>query len=313
MNFFNYFRIPTFCAALIITPFVTAAAQNETTTPDKSALILEPPQLPTFKEPSTEDMPPVAITANEVMEQINVELLSKGVENAVKTIKELHPTPDVARAVVRRVLQSKTFSLSPDDKITFVLGVARLYKDIITEQNAFFVLLPQIIQTQNGAPLFFVAAQGDYADTIPALKQWWTETRNTLKQELERAFHYGVHQNEPSVLKKLEEHGMELAHDLASRLLWEAVTHNAHMPVINYLLEKKADPNYRPKKKQTTTMLMEAIKRKNKDTVQALIKAGADLNAHVLPAKNVEITTLEVADKYFPEIKNDLIKSGARE
>jgi hypothetical protein len=240
--------------------------------------------------------------------------------------------------VVERIVKNDTLSLTNDELIRFILGVATIFEGKEAEQTVFFEI---VFDTQAGdgkgysayllekksSPLL-IAVDAQYDNIIPALLSWirgarkkfsrQTAEKKGLVDQLKHAIMATINQGEVARLEQLYDKVYLVEKDTseafnvqqASELLWHTVENNKNPAFIDPLVKKfGADINVVGTGKRTP--LMVATINKNLAMAQALIDAGANVKLIVDPAVG---SALQFAIEHkATDIYKLLEKHGARE
>ena len=211
---------------------------------------------------------------------------SRSVEKIIETMKGL--TAKRAVDIAHVLINDAKGSLRLIDKKELLLGLALLYPEA-ADQDLILNLYVQDAQLHSGKPLLVIAAQELYRADVPIILAWAQRMQTTLpvvpqviKRIVADAFSYAIKHNDTKLFARLVQAGVELDAPLATALLWQVVDKTKDAAVVPLLVAAGANLNEVKNKK---TPLIQAVMNGNKDAVEALAKAGADVN--LMPDKAV--------------------------
>lgn len=212
---------------------------------------------------------------------------------------------DKIKKVLDLLCSKKESNLTPDQIAAIIVHLAHELPDAQKKQELFDYAAANDC-VKKGMPLLVIAAEFAYADIIDALKKWMANNpENTLIHDALIAL---VKNNSSATTAKLLAHNFTIDQAILDDALWHAVDQAAASDFVSILKEYGADVNYAVNNK---TLLMRATELAQRDTVRALLDAGA--KAELLLDPQVGTALQFALDNNATEIELLLRNAGAHE
>lgn len=235
-------------------------------------------------------------------------IASRSVEKAVELLSSL-PLEQAVKTT-EKIVDDRASALRRHDKIELLCDFIVTYKSDPAKQEPFFKLLVEKKLFQEGEPLLFTIAMGNYQKIIPDFLQWLEKyNQSIIKLLTQDAIQYSIQHNRFTEFKRLHNYGISISPQQATVLLWEVVDRNNDIRFIRIFVEAGADINTVYEGKYTP--LIRATMHNNYPMVKTLLEAGANVNLIPDPAVG---SALQIAvRKQFGKVDVLLRKYGARE
>lgn len=234
---------------------------------------------------------------------------------SVEKISELLASLSINQAeqIAEQLINDQSSPLNRDDKIQLLSNLAFLYRTNREKQGKIFKILIESKLFQEGTPLLFAIASGNYEKIIPDLLEW-LESYNPdlIKIIADDAINYSIEHNKVTEFDRLYSYGIFISPQQATMLLWEAIDRNNDYHFVTFLIKAGAHINaVFEKEGKKYTPLIRATELNNIKIVKELLEAGADVNLIPDPAVGSALQIAVV--KQFGEIDLLLRQHGARE
>lgn len=225
----------------------------------------------------------LVVTNDLLLREIYQQLHLKNIARIALYIGNAPVSIDQKIELLQLILKGNPYGFTYDQAMQLILAVANTY-DKINEQEKILNLsldFPDLLE--KGYP-FFIAAHYGYTNLLSSLLGWSHQhqaeklgQKSIMDTLLYRSLVRAVHDDDSKALELIYELvSPEYKKFLNNRLLWYAAHTGRGLSTIEKLKALGADLNIPYKK---TTPLIEAIRQGHKAIVEALIKAGVDVNA----------------------------------
>ncbi|MFC1843053.1 ankyrin repeat domain-containing protein [Candidatus Dependentiae bacterium] len=236
----------------------------------------KPPQEITYKP---KDIPKEekAMPTNEILEYIKEWVPTKGISHIIEVLKEKSSKNTIVETL-NKFLEQHENEFSRQEKLKIIISIGHHYKNNKKLQFQIFDIIAQNKNIEEGeVPLLFAAIKIGEKKAIADLVEWYKQSKRPKVRDLaKQTLEYAAKNDNADAIKKLHEAGAKIDKSYATELLWIVVKSNKGPKSIPFLKSLGADiDNYDPKTKYT--VLIQAIKNKNLDTVKALVKAGVNI------------------------------------
>jgi len=233
-----------------------------------------PPKEIKFKE---SDVPKeeTDFTTEEMLEYLYESGKSKDLKSVLIFLKEKCPKEKIAE-VVKKFIGTEEHGLERKNKLKLILSLGKHYKNEKKIQKQLFDIIAAHKDIEEGEiPLLFLAVEIGEREAIPDVVEWYKSQKEKKQPRLrdlaKQTLEYAAKHDFDEALKKLHENGAEINKNYAKKLLWILIKSNAGSKSIEFLKKRGADlNNYDPESKHT--ILIQAIKNKNLDSVKKLVE-----------------------------------------
>jgi len=251
---------------------------------------------------------------DEIIEKLYPLIASVSIEKVAQVLGDL--SIQKAYTVLKNMFENRQSPLSRNDKVEFMLALAKNYKDLQSKFQL-FDLFAQVPHIAEGDPLLLVAARADYAQLAPTLINWARTYVNRHQHEKIpsavvhpkwHAFKTAVKEDDVESLKLLSTSRVRTTHKEATNLLWLVIEGNHDSEFIPFLDKKKGNINA---VRKGYTLLAKAVENQSLPLVRALVERKAQVNKFSRPEIG---TPLQLAIEHeFTDIDMYLRAHGARE
>jgi hypothetical protein len=180
------------------------------------------------------------------------------------------------------ILKGNPYGLTYDQAMQLILAVANTYDEKVEQEKILSLALDFTDLLEKGYPIF-IAAHNNYTNVLPSLLDWSfkialvkPELKSIMNTIVYRSLVRAVHDDDPRALELINTSVTPISKTILNRLVWYAAHEGRGLSTIAQLKVMGANLDASYKK---TTPLIEAIRQDHKELVEALIKAGADVNA----------------------------------
>lgn len=207
----------------------------------------------------------------------------------------------LAREIVKKMIQDETTSLSCDEKVMIIYGMIVRSCPKKNAQYEWLDLLLEYPSLHVQTPVLLSLARSKYADNIALFIAWGKDRQKAsgkmglLASYAEKAFARAVEDNDYAAVETLFSKKVRIAQTKASDLLWYIVGTHKNSNLISLLINHaQADINYA---KHGKTLLVAAVERNNADMVRVLLDQGAIVDRVIDGEKNTALT-IAMKNKY---------------
>jgi len=258
----------------------------KTTVPEPQKAPEPPPSiLPQAQNSRDNQTDKKEMTVKEILDYLDEMEQAKGIVPIVEALKELCPKENILE-VMEKFIEENKLHLNREQKLHVIISLGEYYKKNIELQQKIFDIIAKHKDIESGEiPLLFLMIEIGKRNVIPDVLAWYQvrkrpETKLLAKKTLE----YAAKNDFDKALKKLHEiikedkteDSIKIDKAYATKLLWLVVKNNKGSKSIEFLKSLGADlDNYDETEK--ITILIQAIRNKNIDTIKELIRLGADV------------------------------------
>lgn len=266
-------------------------------------------------EQSSEDPTDKRVVANDLLlREIYQQLHLKNIARIALYIVNAPIVIDQKIELMQLILKGNPYGFTYDQAMQLILAVANSYEAASEKEKILNLILDFSDLIEKGYPIF-IAAHNNYTNVLPFLIDWSIKASST-KPELKnvkntivyRSFVRAVHDDDTKALEVMNRLVGPISKTVLTKLVWYVAHMNRGLATIEKLKSWGADLNAPYKK---TTPLIEAVRQDHREAVDALIKAGVDVNA----IYDLEIGSplQQAIEKRNLDIEKLLRKAGAHE
>lgn len=223
------------------------------------------------------------VVANDLLlREIYQQLHLKNIARIALYIGNAPVSIDQKIELLQLILKDNPYGFTYDQAMQLILAVANTYETKAEQEKILNISLDFADLIEKGYPLF-IAAHHDYKNVLPTLSGWSLkvahskpELKSTMNTIIYRSLLRAVHDDDAKALELLSRSVTPIAKTVLNRLVWYAAHEGRGFSTIAQLKSMGAHLDAPYKK---TIPLIEAIRQGHKEIVEALIKAGADVNA----------------------------------
>ncbi len=246
-------------------------------------------------------------------------IMSGSVEKIIQFLKAF--PPESSFIISEQIIKEKESSLSNDDKIQLLFGLAQAFKEYPAKQKKLFNLL-FVLDKKIPAMRLVQAAKYGYNEIIPALVRWAQEQKKKhaeLNNFALKSLYRSIDANDSKAFKILAELAINLDKKTASNLLWHTVSQNHNTQFIPILADYNADLWSTNK---GHTLVTKATELNNKEIIKTLIatlkkggSSGEKINKYLnrFADKTVGSPIQIAIEKGFTDLEIYLREQGATE
>lgn len=237
------------------------------------------PSVPTSEEPVAQAFTKPVVLRGGAFDQVSLEQAMETIDDYVENgyvdsiVRALKGTSaERVREIANKVVAQQDSELARDDKLQLLYGLSLNLED---ESSNLFQLIFDHGLMQEGAPLLYVAADGNYATIVPRLEEW-ALLESKKGAALDQAIEHAVEQNNANVLRVLRNYNLAPSKSYATEMLIHAAQHDAGQEVARELIRNGADVNF---SQEGMTPLIIAVRYSNLPLVGTLVKVpGIEIN-----------------------------------
>ncbi len=241
----------------------------------------------------------MSLSLDAAYEQINSLLLAHDIDLTIKVISQCKHA--FAKDLVEKIITDESLSLSNEEKIKIIFGLAA-HKSL--KKNVQYELLDLLLKypaLHKDSPLLLTLARGKYADMMGLFIAWGKDRQKTiarhdlLASSAESAFSVAVAQDDYQAIEVMLSKKLRISVPYASELLWYIVNNNKSSSLVSLLVRHAhADVNYAEREK---TLLIAAVEKNNIDMIRVLLDEGAVVD-RVVNARKGTALTIAMRRKY---------------
>lgn len=223
------------------------------------------------------------ITNDLLLREIYQQLHLKNITRIALYIGNAPISIDQKIELLQLILKDNPYGFTYDQAMKLILAVTNTYETKAEQEKILNLSLDFPDLLEKGYP-FFIAAHNGYINILSSLLDWslQRQAENLGKKSIMDTLIYrslvrAVHDDDPKALELIYELvSPEYKKFLNNKLLWYVAHEGRGTSTIEKLKSLGANVDAPYKK---TTPLIEAIRQGHKEVVEALINAGADVNA----------------------------------
>lgn len=262
-----------------------------------------------------EESKQVKISNEQFLKGLSPLIQSRSVDHVAQYIVN-SPIPFKGKVeLISKIVGNDGYDFTQDDDLQLILNVAQHYPVDSKEQEQIFDILLKVPLLLKETYPIMMAVKYHYDSVIVPLITWGHERAKDnpeLKQDLEdikfRSVVRAVEQEDGDALRAIHNLSRGIDRDQATSLVWEIAHTGNSSSMLKILNQVGADLD---DVKEGKTPLIEAVIKRHKPVVQALIDAGVD--RHKVADPEIGSALKQAFEQRDGQIEHILRKGGAKE